>query len=81
LPQRLSLALASAEPEAATRAELSCALLSEAQRERVLERALALGLRAQQREPRASAVERELALGVLLVLCSAVGPGQSAASR
>ena len=68
----LSLALDASDPARAVREALCRGGLPEATRERVLERVLLVGRRARQCEPRASACELELSLGVILVLCGAL---------
>jgi hypothetical protein len=80
LPARLSLALARELPEAALREALSGYPQPEAARERLLEEALSIGRRAREREPRASARELQLALGVLLTLHAAAAPAEPEAS-
>jgi len=71
LLERLSFALESSDQAQAIRAALAQCPLPEATRERVLEQALLVGQRARAREPRASASEVQLSLGVVLVLCGA----------
>ena len=72
LLEGLSLALEASDPRRAVRDALSRAGLPELTRERVLEQALRVGLRARQAAPVASRCEVQLSLGVVLVLCGAL---------
>ena len=72
LLEGLSLALEASDPARAVRAALLRAGLPEVTRERVLEQALRIGLRARQADPVASRCEVQLSLGVVLVLCGAL---------
>jgi hypothetical protein len=75
LPERLSLALESTDPARAIRAVLAERALPEATAQRVLDQALSVGRRAREREPRATACEVQLSLGVVLVLSGATSRG------
>jgi hypothetical protein len=70
---RLSRALDASEPETALRDTLCGCALPEAMTERVVQEALRVRRRARERTPHASSTERELSLGVLLVLCGVLG--------
>jgi hypothetical protein len=72
LLEGLSLALEASDPARAVRDALLRAGLPEPTRERVLEQALRVGLRARQAHPAASRCEVQLSLGVVLVLCGAL---------
>ena len=77
---RLSLALGASDPERAVRDTLSLLDLPGGARRRVFEQALLVGQRAREREPRASACELQLSLGVLLVLCGALARSEAKAT-
>ena len=75
--ERLSGALAAPEPGAAIREALAACALPGALLEQVTERARLIGERARLRDPRASATEVQLALGVLLALSGALASEDS----
>jgi hypothetical protein len=70
---RLSRALDADEPEIALRDTLRSCSIPEATAEQVVQRALQMAERARERTPHPSSTERQLSLGVLLVLCGVLG--------
>ena len=81
LLQQLSRALDAGEPELALCEALRSCNIPEARTEQVVQQALRVRQRARERTPHASSTERELSLGVLLVLCGVLGQAPQTAGE